>query len=190
MRQAQHAIDPLFLRRHSPRAMSGAALPTEELNRLFEAARWSPSSGNMQPWRFVVARREQPAFARFADLLMDFNKDWCLQAAALVVVCGQTRRVASDGSQKPARLYAFDTGAAWMALALQGTQQGLVIHAMEGFDQKKAAEVVNAPEGIDVLCMVAIGLPGDPSSLPEAKQAGELPNDREPIEKHVFDSSF
>lgn len=190
MRHADHAIDPLFTRRHSPRAMSGAPLPPEELARLFEAARWAPSSGNMQPWRFVVARREQPAFKDFHDLLLGFNKDWTANAAALVVVCGQTRRVAHDGSEKPARLYAFDTGAAWMSLALQGTLQGLVVHGMEGFDNVKAKEVVKAPDGVDVLCMVAIGLPGDPAVLPEEKRKGEAPNDRDPQSKHVFDSHF
>jgi nitroreductase len=170
--------------------MSGAPLPKEELDRLFEAARWAPSSGNMQPWRMVVARREQPAFAAFFDLLAGFNRVWCHRAAALVVVCGQTRRVAHDGSERAARLYAFDTGAAWMSLALQGTQQGLVVHGMEGFDHVKARDVVKAPEGVDVLCMVAIGLPGDPAQLPEDKQKGEAQNGRDPIEQHVFDSSF
>ena len=190
MRTPDHAIDPLILRRHSPRAMSGAPLPQEELDRLFEAARWAPSSGNMQPWRFVVARRDTPAFTDFHNLLLGFNQDWTSRAAALVVVCGQTQRVAHDGSVKPARLYAFDTGAAWMALALQGTAQGLVVHAMEGFDNIKAKDVVKAPEGIDVLCMVAIGLPGDPALLPEDKRKGEAPNAREPITKHVLMNHF
>ena len=190
MRTAAHAIDPLFLRRWSPRAMSGAPVPLEELQRLFEAARWAPSSGNSQPWRFVVARREQPAFERFFALLDEGNQVWCKNAAALLVVCATTQRVAADGSVRPLATHAFDTGSAWMSLALQATQQGLVAHGMEGFDKVKAAEVVNVPDGVTVICMVAIGLPGDPADLPEGKRKIEHPNSRDPIEKHVFDSSF
>ncbi len=190
MRTADHAIDPLFLRRWSPRAMSGAPLPTEELHRLFEAARWAPSSGNSQPWRFVVSRRDQESFASFFGLLDTGNQAWCHQAAALVVVCAASVRAAKDGSLKPLGTHAFDTGAAWMSLALQASQMGLVAHGMAGFDKVRAAEVVRVPDGVVVICMVAIGLPGDPAALPNDKLAIEHPNQRDPIEQHVFDGRF
>lgn len=190
MRQADHPIDPLFLRRHSPRAMSGAPVPREELNRLFEAARWAPSSGNGQPWRFVFAERDQPAFSDFLALLAEFNRPWCTRAAALVVVCTNTQRAQPDGTKTPARLAAFDAGAAWMSLALQGSQQGLVVHAMEGFDHVKAREVIKAPDGVEALAMVAIGLAGDPALLHEKQRPGEAPNGREPITTRVFNSHF
>ncbi len=48
-RIADHEIDPLFLRRWSPRAMDGRPLSHVDLMTLFEAARWAPSSGNAQP---------------------------------------------------------------------------------------------------------------------------------------------
>ncbi|MDP2341173.1 MAG: nitroreductase family protein [Deltaproteobacteria bacterium] len=190
MRKPDHAVDPLFLRRWSPRAMSGAPLPLAELNRLFEAARWAPSSGNSQPWRFVVARREQPSFSGFSDVLDEGNQVWAKNAAALLVVCAQNYRVTKDGEHKPLATHAFDTGSAWMSLALQATTMGLVAHGMEGFDKERARVLVKAPDGVVVLCMVAIGLPGDPALLPEKPRAMEQPNSRDPIEKHVFDSTF
>ncbi len=190
MRQADYAIDSLFLRRHSPRAMSGAPVAAAELNRLFEAARWAPSSSNSQPWRFVVAKNDQPAFVELLAVLAEFNRAWCARAAALVVVCTQTVRTAADGTTSPARLAAFDAGAAWMSLALQGRQMGLVVHAMEGFDHAKAAQLVRAPAGIDVLAVVAVGVPGDAALLHDKQRAGEARNGREPIATRVFDSHF
>ena len=56
-RRADHPIDPLFLRRWSPRSMTGEGLSEAELLTLFEAARWAPSTGNEQEWRFLFARR-------------------------------------------------------------------------------------------------------------------------------------
>ena len=77
VRTADHPIDPLFLDRWSPRAMSGEPIEKEELLTLFEAARWAPSSGNSQPWRFLYARRDTGHWPLFFDLLVDANKVWC-----------------------------------------------------------------------------------------------------------------
>jgi nitroreductase len=85
-RKAEYAIDGLFIRRWSPRAMSGAEISREELMTLFEAARWAPSSYNGQPWRFLYARRGTPAWQTFFDLLVKFNQRWVAKAAALIVV--------------------------------------------------------------------------------------------------------
>src|SRR5262249_39726354 len=68
-RQADHAIDNLFLDRWSPRAMSGEEIPQEDLMVLFEAARWAPSSYNNQPWRILYARRNSEHWPLFFDLL-------------------------------------------------------------------------------------------------------------------------
>jgi hypothetical protein len=54
-RAPEHAVDPLFVQRWSPRAFTGEALPEATLMSLFEAARWAPSAMNAQPWRFVYA---------------------------------------------------------------------------------------------------------------------------------------
>jgi nitroreductase len=189
-RTAAHDIAPLFLRRHSPRAMSGAPLPRAEFLRLFEAARWAPSSANQQPWRFVLAERDTAAFDAVFATLVPFNQEWCARAAGLVVVCTDTIRVTSTGERTVRRLAAFDAGAAWMSLALQGAAMGLVVHAMEGFDHVAARGVVGAPEGVDVLAMVAIGLPGETSLLPEKHHAGEQPNGRDGIDTRVFFGRF
>lgn len=49
LRRTTHAIDPLFVDRWSPRAMTSEALDETALMTLFEAARWAPSASNVQP---------------------------------------------------------------------------------------------------------------------------------------------
>jgi nitroreductase len=190
-RTADHAIDPMFLRRHSPRAMSGAPLPREELMRLLEAARWAPSSANGQPWRFVVCERGDPSFATIHGLLAAGNQPWTARAAALIVILTDTVRTAADGTKSPSRLAAFDAGAAWMSLALQGAHQGLVVHGMEGFDQVATKVAVGAADHLDVLAVIAVGLPGDPALLTaDWQRAGEAPNQRRPIAESVVFGGF
>jgi hypothetical protein len=57
IRKTDHQIEPLLLDRWSPRAMSGEEISREELMRLFEAARWAPSSFNVQHWQTFGATK-------------------------------------------------------------------------------------------------------------------------------------
>ena len=76
-RTPDYPIEPLFLDRWSPRAMSGEPIDERELLRLFEAARWAPSTYNEQEWRFLYARRDSPHWPAFFGLLMEANQAWC-----------------------------------------------------------------------------------------------------------------
>lgn len=185
-RHADHPVAEVFLERWSPRAMSGDPLTTGELLRLFEAARWAPSSGNNQPWRFAFALGGTPDFDRFYDLLSDGNKPWCARAGALIVVASRNTRAGG----KPARTHSYDTGAAWMSLALQGSIQGLVVHGMEGFDYERAARELHLPEGHTIEAMAAIGRPGRLEDLPERYRDREVPSGREPVTSFVFEGRF
>ena len=84
-RKADYPVEKLLLDRWSPRAMSGEEISHEELMRLFEAARWAPSSFNTQQWRALYARRGTEHWQTFFDLLVDANKAWAKNAAVLVV---------------------------------------------------------------------------------------------------------
>ena len=185
-RTSSHPIDPLFLRRWSPRAMSGAPLTRAQLLPLLEAARWAPSGGNGQPWRFAYALAGTPHFERFLSTLVPGNREWCLRAGALVLL--SARVVRDDG--KPSPSAPFDAGAAWMGLALQGTLSGLVVHAMAGFDREAARAAVALPAGLEPQVMIAVGHPGRLEDLPEKLRERELPSDRLPLEALVVEGAF
>ena len=69
-------INPL-VERWSPRAYDPTAeVSVEALRTILEAARWAPSANNVQPWRFIVARRGTPAFTTVHDALLGFNQAW------------------------------------------------------------------------------------------------------------------
>jgi nitroreductase len=85
-RKSEYKINKMILNRWSPRAMSGEELSEEEIMPLFEAARWAPSSYNNQHWRFVYAKKNTQYWDKLFDLLGDFNKQWCKNAAVLVLV--------------------------------------------------------------------------------------------------------
>jgi nitroreductase len=183
-RTAQHAVDSRILQRWSPRALSGEPITKEQLLSLFEAARWAPSCYNNQPWRFIYAQRDTPAWQSFLDLLVPFNQSWAHNAAALVIIASKKNFTFNN---KPSRTHAFDTGAAWQNLALQASVNGLVAHGMEGFDYEKAAQLINLPDDWEIHAMCAIGKPGEIEQLPPDVQKKETPSDRNPIESFIFE---
>lgn len=186
-RKPSYPINPLILSRWSPRAMSGEEITDEELMALFEAARWAPSSYNNQPWRFLYAKRNTPEWDVFYNLMVDFNKQWTKNAAALVVSISHDL---FDHNGKPCKTHSYDTGAAWMSIALEGSSRGLVVHGMQGFDYDKARESLLIPNDYTVEAMMAIGKRAPKESLPEEMQKKEFPSDRRPLSEIIMKGKF
>ncbi len=186
-RKADYDIDPIFLNRWSPRALSGESLTDEELMPLFEAARWAPSSYNAQQRRFLYAKRGTAHWDTFFNLLVDGNKMWAKNAAALVVVISRKN---FEFNEKPTITNVFDTGAAWENLALEGARRGLVVHGMQGFSYDGARKALAIPDHYEVCAMIAIGKRGKIEDLPEKLREMEAPNGRRPLKEIAIEGMF
>ena len=186
-RTPEYPIERLFIERWSPRSMSGEPLDNAELMRLFEAARWAPSTYNEQEWRFLYAHRDTEHWPVFFGLLVEANQAWCHQAAVLMVMLSH-KVFARDGRPNP--VHTFDTGAAFENLSLQGTAMGLVVHGMAGFDRGKTRATLAVPDDYEVEAMVAVGHPGDPAELSPRLQALEMPSERKPVSELIREGKF
>ena len=185
-----HPIHDLHRRRWSPRAFDPhRAVEPEKLRSVMEAARWAPSSFNEQPWRFIVATREDPEqFNTILSCLMEGNQAWARHAPVLMIACAATH-LARNG--KPNRHALYDLGAAVAHLTLEATALGLYLHQMAGFYPDKAREAFAIPESVEPVSAIAMGYPGDPSALPEDLRRRELtPSTRKPITDFVFERQW
>lgn len=180
-RSIDHPVMSEFSDRWSPRALTGGEMPDADMLSILEAARWTPSAFNVQPWCMWYAKREDAAWQQFMDFLVPANASWANAASALVLIGSKTTSVGSDGKERPNGTHIFDTGAAWMSMAIQATHMGYVTHAMAGVLFDKAREALDIPEDIALHAAVAIGHLADPSVLPEPLQAREAPAPRKPI---------
>ncbi len=180
-------VNGMFLDRWSPRAFLADPLSQEQLKSLFEAARWAPSCYNEQPWLFLYAVTSEDR-ERFASVLVEKNQLWASKAPLLMFVLAR-RDFSKTG--KPNRHAVFDAGSAWMSLALQARKLGLYAHAMAGFHQEKAYEVLGVPkEAYHVMAAIAVGRRGDPSQLPEDLAEREFPSPRRPLAEVAFEGYF
>jgi nitroreductase len=182
-RSSEAEADSQFIRRWSPRAMSGEVVTLGEIEQLVEAARWAPSCFNSQPWRFVYGLRGTPQWKPMLDLIMDMNQSWAKDAGALVAIVARTT---FEHNNAPAPTHSFDTGSAWMSFALQAQSMGLVTHAMWGVEHDQAPVVLNLGEVYKLQAMVAVGRSGDKQELPQPLQDREVPSSRKAISELAF----
>ena len=187
IRRADFSIEQLLLDRWSPRAMSGEEISEDELMRLFEAARWAPSSFNAQQWRALYARRGTENWPVFFELLVEANKSWAKNAAVLVLFIS---RKTFEHDNEPSITHSYDTGAAWENFALEGFRQGLVVHGMEGFDYERARVELRIPEKFQIEAMAAVGRPGAKELLPDKLQKRESPSDRRKVTDSICEGPF
>ena len=189
---ADHDVHELIRHRWSPRAFDASRpVPRAELLRLFEAARWAPSSGNEQPWRFIVVARDQQSqvWQDLVGALLGGNKAWAPSAPILLV---GVVRLTLEKNETPNPHAWYDMGQAVGILTLQATSQGLSLRQMEGFDHEKARMACNIPGAFEPVVLIAIGYAGDPESLTnERHRDAELqPRKRKAISDFVYENQF
>ena len=177
-------IHELLARRWSPRAFDERPVEADNIKRLFEAARWAPSSNNEQPWRFLVAAKEHKAeWDRLFHCLKEGNQKWAHRAPVLILTVAKL----TFDDDSPNRHAFHDVGLATENLLLQATALGLSAHPMAGFHIEKARTDFAIPAGFDPVAMIAVGYPGNAALLPDRlrEREGQSRN-REPLSEIVF----
>lgn len=182
---AEHAINDVTAQRWSPRAFSDKKIEREKILALFEAARWAPSAFNEQPWRFIVASKDDPhEYERLISCLVEPNRVWAKNAPLVIALVVKTT---FDRNGRQNRLAMHDCGLAMENLLLEATAQGLQGHPMAGFSPDKVRKLYEIPEGCEPIVMAVIGYPAEPDVLDEELKKRELePRVRRAMETFVF----
>lgn len=187
--QAHPKIVGLLKERWSPRSFDGSEIPQEDLDVIFEAGGWAPSAFNIQPWKFLYARRGDANWDRFVSLLVEFNQSWAGNASVLVFVVSSRNQGQGEDS-KPNHSHSFDSGAAWALCALQATAMGYHAHAMTGVQFDKAETELGIPEDHRLEAAFVIGRKDDKEKLPEKLQAREAPSPRKSLSEIAIPGNF
>ncbi len=179
----------LIARRWSPYGFDGRPVAPEDVCSLFEAARWAASSFNEQPWRYIVALREEAGeFGRLLSCLLEGNRAWA--SAAPVLALGVVRRH-FERNDAPNAVALHDLGLASGNLSLEATARGLSVHQMRGIFPDRARELYRVPPGFEVVTGLAIGYAAPPASLEGPLRDRDLaPRARRPLGEFVFSGEW
>lgn len=190
---ARPEIHPLLRDRWSTRLYDPAhELADADLVRLLEAARWSPSAGNSQPWAFLLARRGDAAHEQFVTTLSRGNRSWVPAASAVLV---SLHRIGDD--EDPSMTYsdyaAYDLGQAVAHLTVQAQSMGLAVHQFAGFNHDDVAMLFKVPPAWKVTTGIAIGVWADPAVVEPDEgllEREQRPRVRKELGEFVFGGQF
>jgi nitroreductase len=173
------SLHPLLAQRWSPRGFDRQhVLSDADLDILLEAARWAPSSGNSQPWRFLVGRRGDTVHGGLVRHLAPGNQLWAPDAAGLILTAAA--RTDDEGRELPHAWY--DTGQAVAHLTIQAEVLGLAVHQMAGFDREGVRQEFGLASGLEPVTMLAVGRFDPDAALPEPLWSRErAPRQRRPV---------
>lgn len=160
-------LTELIRTRWSPREFTARPIEPEKLRLLFEAARWAASCFNEQPWRYILATKDDPeAFAKVLGTFVEKNQQWAKSAWAIGFSAGK-KTFSHNGA--PNRFGLHDTGAASANLAIEATALGLHAHFMGGFDAQRARAEFNVPDDFDIGSAFAVGYIDEAKTPPPAR---------------------
>lgn len=184
-----HPVHEHVRTRWSPYAFADRSVDPADLRSLFEAARWAASSYNEQPWRYIVATRDdEAAFADLLSCLVEGNQAWARHAPVLALGVTKTR---FERNGKQNRAAHHDLGAASASLTFEATDRGLVVHQMIGILPDRAHTLYAIPDDAEALTGLAIGYAGDPSTSSDAlRERDEAPRTRRPLPETVFEGRW
>lgn len=179
-----HPIHDLLRKRWSARAFSSRRVEKTKLFSILEAARWTPSSRNEQPWRYIIFTSDNPSRLLEAQSVLLESNSFAKQAP--ILICAITKKTYTD-SLELNRLYFHDLGAANENMFLECFNQGLIMHEMGGFNVKLAKEIFNIPDDYEVGIMIAVGYQGTNDGLPEKfKVKNTKPRERKHLSQIAF----
>src|SRR5882762_4682524 len=76
---------PALAQRWSPRSFKETPVSSADLKIILEAARWSASSSNLQPWRFLVGKKGSETHRKIFSTLVGFNQGWAGKPDVLIL---------------------------------------------------------------------------------------------------------
>jgi nitroreductase len=139
--------------RRNVRQYTDQPIPREDLERILEAGRRAPSSGNWQPWDFVVVTDR--------DQLTELAKVWqgaghVARSAATIALVG---RVPED--ERHGDWLQYDFGQATENMLVMATDLGIGSGHAAVQDQEQAQRVLGFPDGYRCVYLIGLGYPAD-----------------------------
>jgi nitroreductase len=129
---------------------------------ILEAARWAPSGGNQQRWRFIVVTDPQTK-----KLIADVSPGLFGKPAAIIVICMEKK---ARRSQWNIWMEACEAGISAQTIMLSAFALGIGSCVIVSFAKEGVEALLELPEQIEPMLLITLGyyeqLPEPPARLP------------------------
>lgn len=138
--------------RRSIRSFDPIDITDDLIKDLAECAQLTPSCLNKQPWKLIFVRNKDQLQKVFSSLTT--QNSWAKRSSMIIAIAGKPK----DDCRLDGRLYyMYDIGLATSMILLRATELGLVTHIMAGFNEKKAKKILEIPEDMRLIALIAVG---------------------------------
>lgn len=155
----------LLMKRESCRGYNGQPASREDLMKIVEAGRLSPSGCNAQPWKFIIVDKEE-ALAKLREALVlesgATGAPWSEECKSYIITVETPAKImpaALDHYKDTQRFAPGDLGMAVMNMCYEAMDLGLSTCILGLNDQKKMEAAFGIPEGYDCRMVLAVGYP-------------------------------
>ena len=144
--------------RRSIRQFTDEPIGGDSLEKLLDAARWAPSAGNQQRWRFVVVTSPSQK-----ELIRKFAPGIFLMPAAFIVICAQKAPGANPWAEAT---YLADCSIASQNIMLAAYEMGIGTCVALSYAKVAISEILDLPENIEPLLILTLGYPAEDPAPP------------------------
>ena len=158
-------FEQMLLKRESCRSYRDQPVSREDLIKICEAGRLTPSGCNAQPWKFMVIDEAEARDKLYDALLLDGGipgAPWREECPAFIVLVEQKATLmpaAMEYYKNSQRFAQGDIGMASLNMCYQAMELGLSTCMIGMNDQKKMEEYFGIPEGSAVRLVLAVEYP-------------------------------
>jgi nitroreductase len=180
-------VEKAIKERRSYRSLGEMEVTPQLINELARAASLAPSCFNNQPWRYVFVYGDK--LTELHSALASAN-EWANKAPLLVAIFSKAEY---DCIINDREYYSFDVGLSVQSMILKATDMGLVTHLMAGYDPAAVQEILNIPEDMKVISLLAVGKQVDeidPDLSAEQKEAERERPERLELEEFVYHNNY
>lgn len=152
----ENKILDVIKKRRSIRHFIKRKIPEEILKDIIDCARLAPTARNLQPWKFVVITKK-PEIEKIAEQT-DYGKFLSEADCCILVFCQDTKYYLEDGCAATENILvaaqAYGIGSCWIA----GDKKPY---------SKNIADIVMAPDGWNLVSIIALGYPAENPDPPK-----------------------
>jgi nitroreductase len=177
----------LIRSRCSIRTFIDKPVEDEKIARILEAARWAPTGGNRQPWRFLVVRDKK----KQAQIDSHFKQPWIINAPVIIIVIAAPFDTWEKYDELD-HMYVQDVATATQNILLMTHSLGLGAVWVGTFSRKEIRKVMNIPKEYLIQGLVSIGYYDKNASTEYHGEviANTKDRPRRPLNEIAFDGAF
>lgn len=165
-------VKEAVVNRRSIRRYQLKPVPNELVAEVLEAAKYAPSSGNLQNWKVIIvsdeAKKEELATAAL-------KQKWITQAPLLLVVCNEMANAKRLYKERGEKLYAIQNCAAFIQnILLMAQSLGLGTCWIGAFDSNAVKRVLKIPDDVNPDAIISLGYADEEVDTPPKNSLKQL----------------